>query len=115
TTTTSTVWVYADGVVRQRELDPAVLGIPRSEIADLVGGDASTNAGVVRDLVDGREGSVRDVVVLNAAAALVAHDGPVADHLEDQLASGLDRVRTAIDSGAAKQKLATWVEMTRRG
>ena len=113
TTTTSTVWVYAEGVVQRRELDPAALGIPRAEVADLVGGDAATNAGVVRDLLDGRPGPVRDVVLLNAAAALVAYEGPVAGDLENQLAVGLDRARSAIDSGAAKEKLAIWTAATR--
>ncbi len=112
TTTTSTVWVYADGEVRRRELDPAVLGIPRATVADLVGGDAATNAGVVRDLLDGRSGPVRDIVVLNAAAALVAYDGPVADDLEAQLSEALSRARNAIDSGAGKAKLETWVAAT---
>jgi anthranilate phosphoribosyltransferase len=113
TTTTSTVWVYADGTVRQRELDPAHLGIPRAAVSDLVGGDAATNAGVVRDLLDGRTGPVRDIVTLNAAAALVAYDGPVADDLEDQLAGALTRARDAIDSGAGKTKLEAWVASTR--
>lgn len=113
TTTTSTVWVYADGTVRQRELDPAHLGIPRAAVSDLVGGDAATNAGVVRDLLDGRTGPVRDIVTLNAAAALVAYDGPVADDLEDQLAGALTRARDAIDSGAGKAKLEAWVASTR--
>ena len=114
TTTTSTVWVYAAGEVRQRELDPADLGIPRASVADLVGGDAATNAGVVRDLLDGRLGPVRDIVTLNAAAALVAYDGPVADDLETQLAGALERARDAIDSGAGKAKLEAWVGSTQR-
>lgn len=114
TTTTSTVWVYADGEVRQRELDPARLGIPRAEVANLVGGDAAANAAVVRDLLAGRPGPVRDIVTLNAAAALVAFDGPAADHLDDQLADGLERARGAIDSGAGQAILQTWVDATQR-
>lgn len=113
TTTTSTVWVYADGEVIQRELDPADLGIPRASVADLVGGDAEVNARAVRDLLDGRTGPVRDVVTLNAAAALVAHDGPVTAELEAQLSEALDRARAAIDSGAGAGKLAEWVAATR--
>lgn len=112
TTTTSTVWVYADGQVHRRELDPADLGIARSTVGDLVGGDATTNAGVVRDLLAGRPGPVRDVVTLNAAAALVAFDGPVAAELEGQLAAALERARTAIDTGAAAGTLTTWAAAT---
>jgi anthranilate phosphoribosyltransferase len=114
TTTTSTVWVYADGEVRQRELDPARLGIPRAEVADLVGGDPAANAQVVRDLLSGRPGPVRDIVTLNAAAALVAFDGPVAEGLDDQLADGLERARGAIDSGAGEAILQAWVDATQR-
>lgn len=114
TTTTSTVWVYADGVVDRRELDPADLGIARAEIADLVGADPAANAGVVRELLDGRLGPVRDVVTLNAAAALVAYEGPVAADLEGQLGAALDRARAAIDDGAGAAKLADWVAATRR-
>ena len=56
----------------------------------------------MRDLLDGRTGPVRDIVILNAAAALVAYDGPVADDLENQLAGALTRARDAIDSGAGE-------------
>src|SRR4029453_19275586 len=73
TTSSSTVWVYADGVVRQTELDPLELGIPRADLGDLVGGDPSSNAQVVREMVGGRAGPIRDIVLLNAAAALVPH------------------------------------------
>ena len=69
---------------------------------------------MVRDLLDGRTGPVRDIVTLNAAAALVAYDGPIADDLEDQLAGALIRARDAIDSGAGKAKLDSWVAGTRR-
>ncbi|MFT4166641.1 MAG: anthranilate phosphoribosyltransferase [Microlunatus sp.] len=112
TTTTSRVWVYRDGVVEQQELDPLDLGIPRADVDDLVGGDPDVNAGVVNDLLDGKSGPVRDVVLLNAAAALVAYDGPVAGELVAQLAGALERARTAIDSGAGRAKLQLWVEST---
>ncbi len=93
-------------------MDPLELGIPRAEVDDLVGGDPGFNAGVVNELLDGKPGPVRDVVLLNAAAALVAYDGPVAGELEAQLASALDRAREAIDSGAGRTKLQLWVEAT---
>ena len=75
TTTASTVWVYGDGRVTRTALDPADLGVPRARLADLLGGDAAANAQVVREVVEGRTGPVRDIVVLNAAAALVAEAG----------------------------------------
>jgi anthranilate phosphoribosyltransferase len=110
TTTTSSVWLYSDGEVWRTELDPADLGIPRASVADLVGGDAAVNAGVARDLLEGRTGPVRDVVLLNAAAALLAHDGPTEEDLTSQLAVHLDRAREAVDSGRARDKLAAWVD-----
>jgi anthranilate phosphoribosyltransferase len=110
TTTTSTVWVYADEEVERVELDPLELGVPRASLADLVGGDPATNAEVVREVVGGRPGPIRDVVVLNAAAALVAYGKPAASRLEADFADELERARQAIDSGAAQAKLRGWIE-----
>jgi anthranilate phosphoribosyltransferase len=112
TTTTSTVWVYADGEVERTELDPLALGVPRAALADLVGGDATANAEVVWQLVGGQPGPIRDVVVLNAAAALVAYGKPATGRLEEDFAHELDRARQAIDSGAAERKLHEWIEAT---
>jgi anthranilate phosphoribosyltransferase len=113
TTSASTVWVHSGGAVVRTSLDPLDLGIARSQPDDLVGGDPQHNAQVVRELLAGRTGPVRDVVVLNAAAALVAYEGPDADSLGTQLATQLDAAREAIDSGAAARTLETWVEATR--
>jgi anthranilate phosphoribosyltransferase len=112
TTTSSTVWLYADGNVERLDLDPLQLGVPRASLPDLVGGDAATNAQVVRELVSGRPGPIRDIVVLNTAAALVAYGKPAAGRLEEDFAHELDRAREAIDSGAARAKLHEWVEAT---
>lgn len=110
TTTTSTLWCFGEGAVRTVELDPLELGLPRSQIADLVGGDAPTNAAVARELLAGRAGPVRDIVLLNAAAALTALAGPDVDTLKDQLSAGLEQARVAIDSGAAAELLKRWVQ-----
>jgi anthranilate phosphoribosyltransferase len=112
TTTSSTVWVYAVGEVTRTALDPADLGVPRARLADLVGGDAVANAQVVRDIVGGRAGPIRDIVVLNAAAALVAEAGPRSDRLESDLLEQMDRAREAVDSGAAASVLDRWVDAT---
>jgi anthranilate phosphoribosyltransferase len=112
TTTSSTVWVYAEGEVSRMELDPLQLGVPRSGLADLVGGDPAANAAVVRELVAGRPGPIRDVVVLNAAAALVAYGKPTASRLAADLVDELERAQQAIDSGAAQTKLQEWIEAT---
>ena len=114
TTTTSTVWLYREGTVTRSTFDPRDVGIERAQLPDLVGGDAGTNAQVVRDLVDGKPGPVHDIVVLNAAAGLVAEAGPEPDDLAGQLSRQLGRAEDAISSGAAKAKLAQWVSATQR-
>ncbi|WP_439378051.1 anthranilate phosphoribosyltransferase [Amycolatopsis lexingtonensis] len=108
TTTTSTVWVVSGGTVTERSLDPAGLGIPRATADDLRGGDAAANAQVVRELVAGKAGPVRDAVLINAAAALAAFTG-FSGSLEDDLRAGLARAAEAIDSGAAATMLDRWI------
>ena len=112
TTTSSTVWVYADGDVERMELDPLSLGVPRARLPDLVGGNAAVNAEAIREVVSGKPGPVRDIVVLNAAAALVAYGKPAPGRLEDDFADELEQARQAIDSGAAQTKLREWIEAT---
>jgi anthranilate phosphoribosyltransferase len=113
TTTTTTVWMAGGGTVRTEILDPAPLGVPASSPADLRGGDAAVNAGVCRALLAGERGAVRDAVLLNAAGALVAFDGPPAD-LPGALAPALERAAAAVDSGAAAALLARWIDVSSR-
>ncbi|WP_114559802.1 anthranilate phosphoribosyltransferase, partial [Desertihabitans aurantiacus] len=102
TTTDSRVWLVRSGQVRETRLDPAELGLPRAELGDLVGGDATVNAAVVRRLLEGATGPVRDIVLLNAAATLLAAEGPDLDRpVADQLAPLLGRAAEAVDSGRA--------------
>jgi len=114
TTTASDVWVIGAGRVVRAELDPADLGIARAQRSDLVGGAPDVNAQVARDVLGGNgTQAVRDIVLLNAAAALLAHRGPDLDaDLAPQLAGCLDDARAAIDSGAATAKLASWAVAT---
>ena len=111
TTTTSTVWIVTGGTVVERSFDPAAIGVPRATMADLRGGDATANAEVVRQLVSGKTGPVRDAVLLNAAGALAAFNG-FSDSLEDDLAAGLTRAAQAVDSGAAAALLDRWAAFT---
>jgi anthranilate phosphoribosyltransferase len=108
TTTTSSVWLAHDGTVRTDRVDPAELGIRPATPADLRGGDAEANAEVVRELVSGKPGPVRDAVLLNAAGAVAAYRGPSDRGLTADLADGLAAVGTAIDSGAAATLLDRW-------
>ena len=110
--TTSRVWVVQGGAVHERTLDPTALGLATAPVAALRGGDAAFNAEAVRRVLAGEPGPVRDAVLLNAAAALVALDGPDPDRLEQQLAAGLARAGAAVDGGEAEKVLASWVRAT---
>ena len=113
TTTTSDVWVIADRRVVQTTLDPLALGIARSTKEALVGGDPVHNAQVVRDTFAGERGAVRDIVLLNAAAAILAFEGPALDvDLAEQFRQPLERATAAIDSGEATRLLERWVALT---
>ncbi|SFK94188.1 anthranilate phosphoribosyltransferase [Amycolatopsis sacchari] len=107
TTTTSTVWVVREGQVHEERFDPEALGVPRATAEDLRGGDAAANAEVVRELVAGKTGPVRDAVLLNAAGALAAHAG-FSGSLVDDLRAALTRAAEAVDSGAAADLLTRW-------
>jgi anthranilate phosphoribosyltransferase len=95
----SHVAALEDGRIHESELDPATLGLAHTERAGVAGGDAAANAQRVRAILGGEKGAARDIVVLNAAAALVVA-GVAAD-----LEPGVTRARQAIDSGAAAAKL----------
>ncbi|MEU8925184.1 anthranilate phosphoribosyltransferase [Kitasatospora sp. NPDC048545] len=112
-TTTSRVWVVRDGVVTETSFDPREVGIELVGIETLRGGDPAFNAEVARRLLAGERGPVRDAVLLNTAAALVALDLGDAP-LAEQLAAGMARAAEAIDSGAAQELLRRWSEATSR-
>jgi len=111
TTTTSRVWSVSGGQVSESVLDPADLGIARSQAGDLTGGDPAYNADVFRRLVGGESGPVRDAVLLNAGAAIAAHAGGSSD-LNERIADGIARATESIDSGAAASTLQKWSEAT---
>ncbi|MCK5929270.1 anthranilate phosphoribosyltransferase [uncultured Nocardioides sp.] len=113
TTTTSSVWVVHDGQVHEDRVDPASLGLAPATTEDLRGGDAAHNAEVVRRLLAGDRGPVRDAVVLNAGAALAVHDEPGAP-VQESLERGMAKAAGAIDSGAAGALLERWVAATAR-
>jgi len=96
------------GSVRTFEVTPESVGIVRGTLADIAGGNAEENAVIVRSILGGEVGPRRDVVVMNAAAALLAA-GKVAD-----LAEGVVLAREAIDSGRALDALDTLAAVSRR-
>ncbi len=109
TMTTSQVWSVGGGSVEGPvTLDPRELGIEPVPTGALRGGDAPYNAKVVRALLDGETGAVRDVVLLNAGAALAAYDAQPGT-VPTRIRAGMDRAAEAIDSGAAKDVLERWI------
>ncbi|PZF99364.1 anthranilate phosphoribosyltransferase [Micromonospora deserti] len=106
------VWVTQGGIVREEVLDATDLGVPRSTLGDLRGGDAAYNAAVARRLLAGEAGPVRDAVLVNAAAAL-ATQGPLDGDLTAALRAGMDRAAESIDSGAAARVLDRWIDVAR--
>ncbi len=115
TTSPSDVWMIAEGRVHRTVLDPTALGLQAAAFHDLTGGDAAHNARVVRDVVGGEPGPVRDIVVLNAAAALLAYRGiSTVQDLVEQMRGPLRDAQDAIDSGRAARTLDAWVAATRR-
>jgi anthranilate phosphoribosyltransferase len=97
-----------NGQVRVYEVAPEDFGLQRAPLDDIAGGDAQQNAAIIRAILDGERSSRRDVVLLNAAAALVA-----AGHA-DRIADAVPLAAYAIDSGHARQRLQLLVEFTRQ-
>jgi len=108
TTATSRVWIVRDGKVTEETFDPRDVGLELVPVEALRGADPSYNAEVARRLLDGEKGPVRDAVLLNSAAALVALD-PGPGTLAEQIRAGMDKAAQSIDSGAAKRALERWV------
>jgi len=99
TTRETSVAALEDGEIREFTVTPEEVGLARASDDDLKGGDAAANAATVRSVLDGDQRPERDVVLMNAGAALV-----VADLVPD-LQTGVERAAEAIDSGAARKRL----------
>jgi anthranilate phosphoribosyltransferase len=108
TTAPSHAALVADGGVQTLTIEPETLGLARSQPGDLTGGDAQQNARTTLAILAGEEGPQRDIVLLNAAAALWVV-GAACD-----LEAGLQRAAVSIDSGAAAAKLEALREATER-
>jgi anthranilate phosphoribosyltransferase len=100
--------LLADGRVRRLDVDPADFGIAAPAPSELRGGDAEENAAIVRGVLAGEAGPRRDIVVLNAAAALWVAEAAAG------IREGLVLAQRSIDSGAARQRLERLIEATRR-
>ncbi|MFT4288103.1 anthranilate phosphoribosyltransferase [Nocardioides sp.] len=107
-TTTSSLWVVDGAEVAEHTIDPRDFGIDYSPAQALRGGDAQHNADVVRRLLAGETGAVRDAVLLNAGAALAVY-AEESGEVERALAEGIVRAAESIDSGAASRALDRWL------
>jgi anthranilate phosphoribosyltransferase len=116
TTTTSQVWVVpaGGGAVEWTSFDPRRLDIGVASAESLRGGDARHNAEVARRFLAGHRDAVRDAVLLNAAAGLVAAEGATAAGLESDMARAWQRAAAAVDNGAAESLLSRWVQASQR-
>jgi anthranilate phosphoribosyltransferase len=95
-----------NGAVTSFEVTPEELGLKRAGIADLKGGDSAENAEIMRNLLSGAKGPIRDIVLLNGAAALVI-GGKARD-----LRAGIDLAAATIDSGAAHRALERMIAIS---
>jgi len=108
-TGTTRVAEAREGSVRSYEVEPEEFGMARAALQDISGGDATENAAIIRAVLDGEKSPRRDVVLLNAAAALVAASR--ADHI----AEAVPLAANSIDSGSAAAKLAALAHFTSAG
>lgn len=108
TSATSLVAETKNGHVRMYEFDPAEVGLERSRREDLLGGDPVTNAKIIEQVLEGKRGPRRDIVILNAAFALMAADQA------QTVSEGIEVASRSIDSGAALEKLRLLREVSAR-
>ncbi len=106
TTGETEVAEWKDGAVRLFNITPEAVGLNRVSLSDLKGGSPDVNAAALRALLGGEAGAYRDIVLLNAAAALL-----VADKVET-LREGVEAAAGSIDSGAAATALERLVAIT---
>jgi len=88
-----------NGVVTKYTIQPEDFGLDRCDIAQLAVNNAQESLSIIRDIFSGKQGPARDIVVLNAGAAIYAAD------LVPNLAEGIKLAQTHIDNGSAQQKL----------
>lgn len=96
-----------DGMISTFFLDPTDLDLPRARLSEVAGGTPEVNVRITKEVLAGKKGAPRDIVLLNAAATLVL--GRAARNLRE----GIARAAEAIDSGAAARKLEDLIEFTR--
>nr|CBX28536.1 Anthranilate phosphoribosyltransferase [uncultured Desulfobacterium sp.] len=95
-----------DGLIRTYDIDPEEFFGKTAKADDLIGGSPADNAQITKDILNGEKGPKRDIILINASAALVAAGKAL------NLKEGIKLAQTSIDSGAAKSKLESLVQFT---
>jgi anthranilate phosphoribosyltransferase len=95
-----------NGRISGFDMTPEQFGLERAKAEDIRGGNAKENAQIIKDILEGRKGPKRDVVLLNASAAFIAAG------VDQKFEGGIERARDAIDSGSAKAKLDDLISFT---
>ena len=110
------VFEAAGRAVSQYTISPSDFGIPQSEAGQFAGGSAQDNALILTELLNGKRGPVRDIVVLNAAAAICAagEAGSGVHDLISGIRAGVDRANESLDSGKALRQLKLLQEYSRK-
>jgi anthranilate phosphoribosyltransferase len=106
TTTATDAVLLKNGVIAEMELNPGDIGLPIAKTDDLIGGTPEENATALSALLDGKKNAYRDIVVMNAAAAMFG-----SGHV-DSLKEGAERAVKSIDSSAARKSLDALVDIT---
>ncbi len=97
-----------NGEIKTYEISPEDFGFKRWDINLILGGDAKTNAEIIKRLLEGEKGPQRDVVLLNSGAAIYVSG------LANSISEGIEMAKEAIDSGKAKKKLEELIELTNK-
>jgi len=95
-----------DNMLSSYTLTPESVGLKSAKHDDIVGGDAKTNAAITQKVLSGEPGPCRDIVLLNASAALIAAN------LAEDFKEGIELAKKSIDSGAAKEKLDQLIHLS---
>ena len=104
----TSVWELNDGTVGEYNISPADFGLNAASLDDIQASHADESAEILRDVLDGGAGPARDIVLLNAAAALLAA-GKVLS-----MQTGVEVAADAIDTGSAKRRMESFVELSQR-
>ena len=102
----SSIWELKDGSVTEYSVSPEELGVREASLGEVQASNADESAVAIREVLEGKGGAARDIVLLNAAAALLA--GDVVETLQDGVAAAAN----SIDSGGARERMESFVELS---